>query len=30
VWRFEREENVEGIVSVKRLLGKDITRSLVS
>jgi hypothetical protein len=30
VWRFVREENAEGIVPVKRLLGKDMTRSLVS
>lgn len=30
VWRFVREENVAGMVPVKRLLGREMTRRLVS
>lgn len=30
MWRFVREENVEGMEPVKRLLGNEMTRSLVS
>lgn len=30
VWRFVSDENVAGMVPVKRLLGREMTRRLVS